>query len=342
MADDYKEIEESFLGARNYANELADILSTAGNNTKKANEFASQLADNLKSQTSTADQLNQLVQSRNEYIEENVKSGKFLSKGLLEQLDTQIKILEGEQKREEEVEKQKDLAKKYEDILKGQNDQLKESLGYSSELADLFAAGGVMALGAKAFTSAIEKTKDAFTGTASRATDLYKSLGVSAGEAAGLAGDMQLAASTSLLYDMEDMSSAASALSDKFGTTQHITQDLMKDVAEISSLTGDAASAADLAVIFESAGADASDLTSEIKDIASGVGVNASAVMQDMAANQRMMLGMSKEEIKVLAEKSAELAKQGLSISKMRDMSDNMLNIESSLKAEMKAIINRI
>ena len=58
MADDYKKLEESFLGARNYANELADILTKAGKNTKAANEFASKLADNLKSQTTTADRLN--------------------------------------------------------------------------------------------------------------------------------------------------------------------------------------------------------------------------------------------------------------------------------------------
>ena len=38
MADEgYKKIEESFLGARNYANDLADLLSVAGKNTKAAN-----------------------------------------------------------------------------------------------------------------------------------------------------------------------------------------------------------------------------------------------------------------------------------------------------------------
>ena len=262
-----------------------------------------------------------------------IKVAKFnrqADKDLLSQLDTAETYLETEKRI-------KDNKQKQQDIMGGLNDEIKQSLGYSSELADLFAAGGVMALGAKAFTSAIENVKEAFTGAATQSTELYKTLGLSAGEAAGLAGDMQLAASTSLLYNMEDMSAAATALSDKFGTTQHITRDMMKDVAEIASLTGDAASATDLAVIFESAGADASDLTSEIKDIAKGVGVNASAVMKDMAENQRMMVGMSKEEIKVLAQKSAELAKQGLSMSKMRGVADNMLDIESSIRAEQKA-----
>ena len=54
--------------------------------------------------------------------------------------------------------------------------------------------------------------------------------------------------------------------------------------------------------IFEQAGVDASDMTSEIKDIASGVGVNAAAVLKDMASQQNQMLGLSKEEIKILWE----------------------------------------
>jgi ABC-type transporter Mla subunit MlaD len=119
MADDYKKIEESFLGARNYANDLADVLAKAGKNTKAANEFASKLADNLKSQTTASDQLNKLVEARKEYIEETVKSGKFLNKGLLAQLDTSIKLLEGDEKRNIELRKQVDKAKEYEDILKG-------------------------------------------------------------------------------------------------------------------------------------------------------------------------------------------------------------------------------
>jgi ATP-dependent Lon protease len=129
MADDYKKIEESFLGARNYANELADILGKAGKNTKAANEFASKLADNLKSQTSAADKLNAAVEARKDYIEETVKSGKFLNKGLLAQLDSQIKLLEIEKKIDVELQKQVDKAKEYEDLLKDQNDKLKESLG---------------------------------------------------------------------------------------------------------------------------------------------------------------------------------------------------------------------
>jgi len=329
MADNQErinQIKQEDAIQRNLSTILQDRITKTGELTKAQKE--------LVASTSGVQDLESKILAVQEEKEKALKKiAKFnrqADKDLLSQLDTAEKYLETEKEIKDNKEKQKDIQKEL-------TDGIKEALGYSSELADLFAAGGVMALGAKAFTSAIEKTKEAFTATAENATNLYKSLGVSANEAADLAGDMQLAASTSLLYDMEDMSAAAGALSDKFGTTKHITQDMLKDVAGIASLTGDAASAADLATIFESAGADAGELTDEIKDIAQGVGVNASAVMKDMAANQQMMLGMSKEEIKILTQKTAELVKQGLSMEKMRGMSDNMLNIESSLKAEMKA-----
>ena len=237
-----------------------------------------------------------------------------------------------------EVQKQVDKAEEHEQLLKDQNDKLKESLGYSSELADLFMAGGVMALGAKAFTEGIEKAKGAFTETYDTALDLYKTIGLSAGEAAGLANSIQGASMFSLTVSAQDAKeSAATAMSDAFGTTQHINAETLKDVAELTNLLGDGAGAVKLQEIFEQAGVDASDMTSEIKDIAAGVGVNAAAVLKDMASQQNQMLGMSKEEIKIMAQKSAELVKQGLSMDKLRGMSDNMLNIEGNIAAQMKA-----
>ena len=42
---------------------------------------------------------------------------------------------------------------------------------------------------------------------------------------------------------------------------------------------------------------------------------------------------MSKEEIKIMKQKSAELVKQGLSMDKLRSISDNMLNIEGNIES---------
>lgn len=337
MADNFKDIEESFLGARDYANDLAQALSTAGKNTKAANEFAAKLSNELKGQTDLASQISTLESERSNYISENVKKGRILNKGLLAQLDNEIEILKTKEKVQEEVDKTKKLEEERQDLLEKQSDELKEALGYSSELADLFAAGGVMALGAKAFTSAIENVKQSMTAAYDSALSTYKTLGVTANEAARLGAEVNNASMFSLTVDAQEAASAASALSDQLNTTRGITSSLIKDVAEISALTGDSASGAQLGLIFEQASGDAGALTDEIKDIAQGVGVNASVVMKEMADRQAELLTMSEEEIKVLAKKTAELAKQGLSMKMMEGMADNMLNIEGSLNAEMKA-----
>jgi len=345
MADEIKkrevqssiDMENELLGARDAARELADALAIGTNNSKKVKEVQKKVYESLRSQTDVSQQLNTLIQQRDLYIQNEIKLGLKTNKRLMEQLDIQIEILAEKERLQKLEEEHKELLKKQKDLREEQNTKIKEALGYSSELADLFATGGVMALGAQAFTSAIEKTKEAFSAATTMAIDLHKNLGVAGGEAARLAGEIQSAATFSLLYDTQQMSEAASALADKFNTTNGITSDLLEDVAEIGALTGDAASGAGLANIFEQAAGDAGELTSEIKDIAAGVGVSASVVMKDMAANQGMLVGKTKEEIKLLAKKTAELTKQGLSMGKMREMADNMLNIESSLKAESKA-----
>ena len=159
-------------------------------------------------------------------------------------------------------------------------------------------AGGVMALGAKAFTEGIEKAKGAFTETYDTALDLYKTIGLSAGEAAGLASSIQGASMFSLTVSAQDAASAATAMSDAFGTTQHINAETLKDVAELTNLLGDGAGAVKLQEIFEQAGVDASDMTSEIKDIAAGVGVNAAKVLKDMKVNKTKCWECQKKKLK--------------------------------------------
>ena len=162
-------------------------------------------------------------------------------------------------------------------------------------------------------------------------------MGLTAGEAAGVTNSIQTAGMFSLTVSAQEAATAAKDMSDAFGSAQHINRETLKDVVELTNLLGDGAGAVRLQETFEQAGVDASDMTDEIKDIARGVGVNAAAVLKDMASQQNQMLGMSKEEIKVMAQKSAELVKQGLSMDKLRGMSDNMLNIEGNILAQQKA-----
>jgi len=56
-----------------------------------------------------------------------------------------------------------------------------------------------------------------------------------------------------------------------------------------------------------------------------------------MAGSAGILVGASAEQLKNLAKATAELQKQGVSMQMMEEISGNVLNIESSLQAEMKA-----
>jgi hypothetical protein len=97
--------------------------------------------------------------------------------------------------------------------------------------------------------------------------------------------------------------------------------------------------AAKMAQSMESAGGSANDMTEEISTMAQDAGVLGSVVFKDMASQQKLMIGMSEKEIKLLAQKTIAMNKQGRSLSDMRGIADNMLDIESSMKAQAKARI---
>jgi hypothetical protein len=138
-----------------------------------------------------------------------------------------------------------------------------------------------------------------------------------------------------LLYGGEALAKAAQDASEYYGSTAVITADMQKNITKLSAMGVEGA--AQMNSIFESASGNAGELTGEIQAIAQDAGVNASAVLKDMSSNMTAMVGKSKEELKYLAKKTAELHKQGMSMGLIEDMSSNMLDIESSLKAQMKA-----
>ena len=87
---------------------------------------------------------------------------------------------------------------------------------------------------------------------------------------------------------------------------------------------------------LKNAGIDAGELTEEITDMASSMGQDAGPAMEYLAANQLQLNGMSKEQIKLKAKEAIEMKKMGVDMQKMVDLASEQLDIESSLKNEMK------
>lgn len=312
-----------------------DLVKLLSDQAKLTQDQQSRQADILASVSGQQDieaKLRTIAEEKAKILEEQAKTGEKIDQQLLDQLDNAELALKVAKERKDIVIKRKDLQ---EELNKG----LKEALGYNSEIADLFMAGGIMAVGAKAFTDGIEAAGAAFSATYDTAKDLYKTTGLTANESAQLAANAQFAAMSFNPFGIsaEEAASATTALVDRLGSAQLVSSALIQDAAEIGNLTGDAASGADLALIFEQASGDAGALADDIKDIASKSGVAANKVFAQLADQQAMLLNMSEEEIKVLAEKTAELTKQGLSMDKLRGVADSMLDIEGSISAQMKA-----
>jgi hypothetical protein len=140
-----------------------------------------------------------------------------------------------------------------------------------------------------------------------------------------------------LLYGGEALAAAAKDASEYYGSTQVVTGEMQKNITALTGMMGDGAGAAQMNALLEQAGGNAGELTDDIKNIAQESGVNASELFKEMGKNANLLVGKSKEEIKILAKKTAELKKQGASMDLMNSVSANMLDIETSLKAEMKA-----
>ena len=326
-ADETIRMRDAALEARDNFKAISDIMSATLATSKASAREMNGLNKSLKGMNSLEDQLSEVLKRKQEYIEKQVRLGKELNDDLLKRFELTEDLLKKEKERKDTQEQIKDMQSKFKDSLLG-------SLG---TLGDMVKAGSAFGAGMILVKKASEMVTSAFDSTVGLAKDLYTQTGATAAEA-GRLGAQTMGAMLSmegLLYGGEALAKAAQDASEYYGSTAVITADMQKNITKLSAMGVEGA--AQMNSIFESASGNAGELTGEIQAIAQDAGVNASAVLKDMSSNMTAMVGKSKEELKYLAKKTAELHKQGMSMALIEDMSSNMLDIESSLKAQMKA-----
>jgi len=306
---------------------LQKMLSDRVTKGKELTNSQKELSETLLKTNDLEDKLLAIQEQKNVIFKTYVGANKELGKKLIEQLQTMEELLEHEKKR-------KDKSEEIKNLIDDTRDSLLESVGLSS---DMFKNGIKFGIGMMVAKKGAEMLSSAFDATVGLAKDLYTQTGATAAEA-GRLGAQTMGAMLSmegLLYGGEALAKAAQDASEYYGSTAVITADMQKNITKLSAMGVEGA--AQMNSIFESASGNAGELTGEIQAIAQDAGVNASAVLKDMSSNMTAMVGKSKEELKYLAKKTAELHKQGMSMALIEDMSSNMLDIESSLKAQMKA-----
>jgi hypothetical protein len=323
-ASDRKEQLQSEI---NLQNALVDSVKTHLFLSEKGRDVKTQLLDKLQEEKELGNQIESIQKAIDDLLLEQIQRGDTVNQTYIEQLDRMREILELKKQQKDKEEEIKDLTKDFKDNLLG-------SLG---TLGDMLKAGTAFGAGMVLAKKASEMITSAFESTVGLAKELYTQTGATAAESARL-GAQTMSAMLSmegLLYGGEALANAAKDASEYYGSTAVITADMQKNITKLSAMGVEGA--AQMNSIFQSASGNASELTAEIQAIAQDAGVNASAVLKDMSSNMTAMVGKSKEELKYLAQKTAQLQKQGMSMGLMEDMSSNMLDVESSLRAQMKA-----
>lgn len=328
-ADETIRMRDAALEARDTFRAISDIMSNQLATSRASADQMTKLRDSLKGMSSIEDRLLEVQRQKQEYIEDQVKQGKFLNNDLLKRFNLTEDLLKKEKERKDAQEQIRDMQSEFKDSLLG-------SLG---TLGDMVKAGSAFGAGMILVKKASEMVSTAFESTVGLAKELYTQTGATAGEAARVGVEVTKASlsMTGLLYGSEAVADAAKSTAEYFGSTRVISSDMLKNVTELNAMMGDGAGAAQMSQLLQSASGNAAGLTDEIKEIAQGVGVDASEVFKEMGKNANLLVGKSKEEIKILAKKTAELKKQGMSMDLMNSVSENMLDVESSLRAEMKA-----
>jgi len=320
--DSGKAYKQNLQDANQFARNLKDEMMNLEGVSESTRKKMAEMAGELKGQVDISDKINTLIQERNAFIEEEVKNGRVVSDKALEYLDTNIEILKNQ--------------KEINDINESRKGILQEILGIDSDIEEAIVSGGMKVLFLnKAFENVSANVSRMYDGVKSNVTEL----GLAGGEAMKLQGNIELASMsmTGFLYGSDAVAASAKAITEEYGNVNAATTDLIKGVTEVSSLTGDASTALKLTEAFESAGVEAGDVKDKISDIAKEAGVSGQLAVKGLGDQMHRLVGASEEELELIIKGNIELQKRGMTMGEIEDLSNNMLDIETSMRNEAKA-----
>jgi hypothetical protein len=315
--------------ARSLSNNLADEFMRMNNISESTKQKMKDIVSSLKGQADISDQITQLVQARDEFIENEVAAGRIISKNALDKLDAEIKLLKLK-------EKQLNLEKEIKELFEGTADSLLETVGLSKEM---FKNGVSFGLGMLVAKKGAEMLTTAFDSTVLLAKELYHHLGTTAGESARIGMEVGKASFSMVgfMHGSEAVATSAKEMASYFNSTAMISSETLQNVTELNGMMEDGAGAVRMNAIMESTGGHALHLTHSIKDIANKSGVAASAVFKEMDAQAGKLLGKSEKELEIIAKQTAAMVKLGLTKENLVTVSDSVLDIENSIAAQNKA-----
>jgi len=319
MADNLDKQREQYEAQFNVANNLLKVVQSINTENEKGLDIAIDLESKLQDRIKSEDAIRELDTAINKLLIEQAKTGTTINQGMIESLNQTKTILEKEQERANQ--------------MKGLKDNLKDSLGLNNEFVKTLMKGGIAALG----LLVLAKVVQFFVGAVKRGIELNKTLGLNAKNAAVFEGNLQRArlSSDGIKHNMDDIRKSADELVKQTGNI-NFSPDLLINATEIAQLLGDDSLGVSLTRTIENAGVDSGKLADNVKDMANAMGVDATSAMEMLASNQGLLNGMTEEQMMNRAKEGLLIKKMGLDVKKMNDLASEALDIESSLRNEMK------
>lgn len=287
------------------------------------------LKENTKSILEASDlegKLLEIAKAKDEVINKVWDSNRGLAETMLKQLEEAEKLAKSEKKRRDLVAEIKSIS---EDFVK----ELAESVGISNELAS-----ALMKASKAAIVLAILKEVASFLLDSFRnAKKLSKELGINATNAATMEANIQLARLEliGLGYDADEVRQSMSDIVEATGMIS-VSPKALADVTKLSSLLGDSNAAVSLQRTLQNAGVDASALTDSVSEMANSLGMDAGPAMEYLASNQLELGGLTEQQILKRAQEGLMLKKMGADMRELNRLASESLDIETSLRNEMK------
>jgi hypothetical protein len=319
--------KEQLQNELNLQNQLVATAKTHLFLSEKGRDVKEELLGKLKEETDLGNQITDIQKAIDDLLLEQINRGDTVNQNYIDQLDRMKEILELKKQQKDKEEEINDLGKDFKDSLLG-------SLG---TMGDMLKAGTAFGAGMVLAKKATEMLSDAFESTVGLSKELYTQTGATAAESARVGAETMksMFSMEGLLYGGEALATAAKSTADYYGSTQVITGEIQRNVTKLSAMG--VQGAVEMNAIFGQAAGSAGDMTDSIGLIAAKSGVSTSALLNEMDGSMTRMVGKSKEQLEVFAKQSAQLVKQGGSMELMNKVADGMLDIESSMRANMKA-----
>ena len=234
------------------------------------------------------------------------------------------------------------------DNLKKQREAIESTIpgiiGFSKGVSEAYNTFQLLAKTPLGILGIVVAIGTAFLGVVKAVTDTRKELGVSAATAASITLQTKALGFAAKAYglDVEDIKEAQAAIRNDLGASVQEAANLSFNFARTAAATGQSASdlTKTLSVMESISGASRDVLLNQIKANAAMIqaaGVAPSLVMKDIAENAEFFASFAKDGGQNLIMAGTAARKLGLSMSTVADITNSLLDFESSIEASMEA-----